>query len=73
MGNDIGGQEKVQHILVALFHVICQLHRGWGITEKVVNDIIATKTQCECVAAEYYCVDKTSSIGIYNQTDAQSP
>lgn len=44
VGNDIGGQEKVQHILVAFFHIICQLHQGWDITEKVVNDMLPQKS-----------------------------
>lgn len=72
-GNDVGGQEEVQHGLVALFHITRQLHQWWDITEKVINDIITTKIQGECVAGEYYCIDKTSSIGKYNQRDAQCP
>ena len=44
-GNDVGGHEEVQHGLVALFHITCQLQQGWDITEKVINDIVATKNQ----------------------------
>ena len=69
-GDDIGGQEEVEHVLVGVFHITCQLDQGWDITEKVVNHIVATKIQRECVAGEYYCIDKTSNIGICNQRAA---
>lgn len=49
-GDDIGGQQEVQYSLVALSHPACQLHQGWDITEKVINDIVTTKIQCERVA-----------------------
>ena len=41
--NDIGGQEEVQHNLVAIFPATSQLHQGKQITEKVINDIITTE------------------------------
>ena len=72
-GDDAGGQEEVQHILLCLFHITSQFHERWNITEEVINNITTTKTQCECVAGEYYCIDKTPSVGIYNQTDTESP
>ena len=71
--DDVGGQEEVQHILVRLFHVTSQFHERGNITEKVINNVTTTKIQRECVAGEYYCIDKTPSIGIYNQTDTESP
>lgn len=52
-GNDIGGQEEEEHSLVGLSHTTCQLYKGWDIAEKVINDIVTTKIQCECVAGEY--------------------
>ena len=72
-GDDAGGQEEVQHILLCLFHITSQFHERWNITEEVINNITTTKIQCECVAGGYYCIDKTPSVGIYNQTDTESP
>ena len=66
--DDIRSQYEIEHSLVALFHITCQLHKRRQITEEVINDIVSTETQGKCLTGDNGGVCKATKIGCCNKT-----
>lgn len=61
-GDDIGGQEEVQHSLVVIFFATSQLHQGKQITKKVINDIATTEVQGKSSLGDNRRVNKATKV-----------
>ena len=60
--DDVGGQDKVEHSLVAILSSTSQLHQRWNITEKVINNVVATEVQGKSPFGNNESINKATKV-----------
>ena len=61
-GDDIGSQDEVEHSLVAILSSTSQLHQRWNITEKVINNVVATEVQGKSPFGNNESINKATKV-----------